>query len=117
MWSKRILTQKKSAAIGIIFVPEYVELKPGADADAFENKIKNILAKHVQTTKIEWFCSPQKTGAYLPVLKTAGERALFNMCTCWHHRPAGFSDRLHQLCELSTARAEKRAREWVCGNR
>ena len=42
--------------------PEYVELQPGASAAAFENKIKNIIAKHdpKAITKIAVMLQPAK---------------------------------------------------------
>ncbi len=95
--------------------PEYVELQPGTDAGAFENKIKNIIAKHDpdQTTKIEVILQPAKNWHLLAEFKNGkpadgiiqyvrmfgiiGILVLVIACI--------------NFVNLSTARAEKRARE------
>src|SRR6202012_1088961 len=95
--------------------PEYVELQPGADAGAFENKIKNIIAKHDpdQTTKIEVVLQPAKNWRlfaefkngkpadgiiqYVRMFGIIGILVLVIACI--------------NFVNLSTARAEKRALE------
>ena len=93
--------------------PEYVELKPGADAAAFENKIKNTFAKYDQTNKIEVVLQPAKNWRLLSGFKNGkasegliqyvrmfaiiGLLVLVIACI--------------NFVNLSTARAEKRARE------
>jgi ABC-type antimicrobial peptide transport system permease subunit/AraC-like DNA-binding protein len=95
--------------------PEYVELQPGANAEAFENKIKNIIAKHVpdETTKIEVILQPAKNWRlvtqfkngkatdgfiqYVRIFAIIGILVLVIACI--------------NFVNLSTARAEKRARE------
>jgi len=93
--------------------PEYVELQPGANADAFEAKIKNTLAKHDQTNKVEVVLQPAKNWRLLSQFKN-GKAA------------DGFIQYVYMFgiigvlvlviacinfVNLSTARAEKRARE------
>lgn len=93
--------------------PEYVELQPGANADAFENKIKNIVQKHDPTNKIEVILQPAKNWRlftqfkngkatdgiieYVRMFGIIGILVLVIACI--------------NFVNLSTARAEKRARE------
>ena len=95
--------------------PEYVELQPGTNADVFQNKIKDIVFKHAQdkTTKIEVFLQPAKNWhlltqfadgkpvdgliAYVRMFGIIGILVLVIACI--------------NFVNLSTARAEKRARE------
>ena len=93
--------------------PEYVELKPGADAGAFENKIKNIFAKYDQANKIEVVLQPAKNWRlvaqfkngkaaggiieYVRMFGIIGVLVLVIACI--------------NFVNLSTARAERRARE------
>ncbi len=95
--------------------PEYVELQPGADAEAFKNKIKDIVWNHAQdkSTKIEVFLQPAKNWHLLTQFKDGkpvdgvieyvrmfgiiGILVLVIACI--------------NFVNLSTARAEKRARE------
>jgi ABC-type antimicrobial peptide transport system permease subunit/AraC-like DNA-binding protein len=92
---------------------EYVELQPGTDAEAFENKIKNIIAKHDATDKIEIVLQPAKNWrlltqfingkaadgfiTYVRMFAIIGILVLVIACI--------------NFVNLSTARAEKRARE------
>ena len=94
---------------------EYVELRPGADGEAFESKIKNVIAKHVpdETTKIEVILQPAKNWRlvtqfkngkatdgfiqYVRMFAIIGILVLVIACI--------------NFVNLSTARAEKRARE------
>ncbi|HEY4197431.1 MAG TPA: ABC transporter permease, partial [Mucilaginibacter sp.] len=94
---------------------EYVELQPGTDADVFENKIKNIIAKHDpdQTTKIEVILQPAKNWRLLAQFKN-GKAAdgfiqyvrMFAIIGILVLVIAGIN-----FVNLSTARAEKRALE------
>ncbi|HEY4326616.1 MAG TPA: ABC transporter permease [Mucilaginibacter sp.] len=93
--------------------PEYVELQPGADAETFENKIKNIIAKHGAIDKIEIVLQPAKNWrllnqfkngkaadgfiTYVRMFAIIGILVLVIACI--------------NFVNLSTARAEKRARE------
>ncbi len=95
--------------------PEYVELQPGADAEAFKNKIKDIVWNHAQdkSTKIGVFLQPAKNWHLLTQFKDGkpvdgvieyvrmfgiiGILVLVIACI--------------NFVNLSTARAEKRARE------
>lgn len=92
---------------------EYVALKPGANADAFENKIKNILAKHGATDKIEVVLQPAKNWRLLSQFKN-GKAADGSI---EYVRIFGITGILVLIIacinfvNLSTARAEKRARE------
>ncbi len=93
--------------------PEYVELKPGVDADVFENKIKNIFAKYDQTNKIEVVLQPAKNWRLLAGFKNGkASEGLIQ-----YVRMFGIIGILVlviaciNFVNLSTARAEKRARE------
>jgi ABC-type antimicrobial peptide transport system permease subunit/AraC-like DNA-binding protein len=95
--------------------PEYVELQSGADAEAFKNKIKDIVWNHAQdkSTKIGVFLQPAKNWHLLTQFKDGkpvdgvieyvrmfgiiGILVLVIACI--------------NFVNLSTARAEKRARE------
>ncbi len=92
---------------------EYVQLQPGANAAAFESKIKNIYAQHDPTNKIEVVLQPAKNWRLLAQFKNGkavdgfiqyvrmfaiiGILVLVIACI--------------NFVNLSTARAEKRARE------
>jgi len=93
--------------------PEYVELKPGTDAGAFEDKIKTIIAKHGATDKIEVTLQPAKnwhlltefnngkaTNGFIQYVRMFGVIGILVLVI------AGIN-----FVNLSTARAEKRARE------
>ena len=93
--------------------PEYVELKPGTDAAAFENKIKTIITKHGATDKIEVILQPAKnwrlltefnngkaTNGFIQYVRMFGVIGILVLVI------AGIN-----FVNLSTARAEKRARE------
>jgi putative ABC transport system permease protein len=94
---------------------EYVELQPGTDADAFENKIKNIIAKHDhdQATKIEVILQPAKNWRLLAQFKNGKAADGFIQ----YVRMFGIIGILVlviaciNFVNLSTARAEKRALE------
>ncbi|HTK19518.1 MAG TPA: ABC transporter permease [Mucilaginibacter sp.] len=92
---------------------EYVELQPGANAEAFESKIKNILAKHQKTTKIEIVLHPAKDWRLLSQFKDG--KAVDGFIE--YVRMFGIIGILVlviaciNFVNLSTARAEKRARE------
>jgi len=93
--------------------PEYVELQPDANVAAFENKIKNINAKHDAAHKIEVILQPARnwrlltefkngkaTGGFIEYVRMfaiIGMLVLVIACI--------------NFVNLSTARAEKRARE------
>ncbi len=95
--------------------PEYVELQPGVNADAFQDKIKDIVFKHAQdkTTRIGVFLQPAKNWhlltqftdgkpvdgliSYVRMFGIIGMLVLVIACI--------------NFVNLSTARAEKRARE------
>ena len=93
--------------------PEYVELHPGANVEAFENKIKNIFVKHEQTAKIGVILQPARNWrlftqyrngkvvggsiTYVRMFGIIGILVLIIACI--------------NFVNLSTARAEKRARE------
>lgn len=93
--------------------PEYLELQPGADVSAFENKIKNIVAKHDQLDKIELILQPAKNWRLLTQFKNG--KAADGFIT--YVRMFGIIGILVlaiaciNFVNLSTARAEKRARE------
>jgi len=93
--------------------PEYVELQPGTNAEAFESKIKNIIAKHDQTTKIEVALQPAKNWRLLTEFKNGKATDGFIQ----YVRIFGIIGILVlviaciNFVNLSTARAEKRARE------
>jgi putative ABC transport system permease protein len=93
--------------------PEYVELQPDVNVEAFESKIKNIVGKHGDVNKIEVILQPAKnwhllTGfrngkavdgfiQYVHIFGIIGILVLVIACI--------------NFVNLSTARAEKRARE------
>lgn len=93
--------------------PEYVELQPGSDGAAFENKVKNIFMKHGETDKVELVLHPAKNWRllndfnngkatdgfirYVRMFAVIGILVLVIACI--------------NFVNLSTARAEKRARE------
>jgi putative ABC transport system permease protein len=95
--------------------PEYVELQPGANAEVFESKIKNIIAKHDPnaTTKIEVILQPAKNWQLFNQFKNG--KAVDGFIT--YVRMFGLIGILVlviaciNFVNLSTARAEKRARE------
>lgn len=93
--------------------PEYVELQPGANADAFESKIKNIIAKHDATNKIEVILQPAKNWRLLTQFNNGKATDGFIQ----YVRMFGIIGILVLIIacinfvNLSTARAEKRARE------
>ncbi|MFI5163557.1 MAG: ABC transporter permease, partial [Sphingobacteriales bacterium] len=93
--------------------PEYVELQPGADVAAFESKIKNIIAKHDKLDKIEVVLQPAKNWHLLTQFKNG--KAVDGFIT--YVRMFGIIGILVlviaciNFVNLSTARAEKRARE------
>jgi putative ABC transport system permease protein len=95
--------------------PEYVELQPGANAAAFESKIKNIIAKHDPnaTTRIEVILQPAKNWQLLNQFKNG--KAVDGFIQ--YVRMFGIIGMLVlviaciNFVNLSTARAEKRARE------
>jgi putative ABC transport system permease protein len=93
--------------------PEYVELKPGADAAAFEDKIKTIVGKHDQTNKIEVVLQPAKNWRLLT--QFINGKAADGWITYVHMFAIIGMLVLVIACinfvNLSTARAEKRARE------
>jgi putative ABC transport system permease protein len=93
--------------------PEYVQLQPGTNADAFGEKIKNMLVKHDPAHKIELILQPAKnwrllTGfsngkatsgliEYVRMFGVIGILVLIIACI--------------NFTNLCTARSEKRARE------
>ncbi|QEC78425.1 ABC transporter permease [Mucilaginibacter ginsenosidivorax] len=93
--------------------PEYVELQPGTNADAFESKIKNIIAKHDPGSKIEVVLQPAKNWRLLTEFKNGKATDGFIQ----YVRIFGIIGILVlviaciNFVNLSTARAEKRARE------
>jgi len=93
--------------------PEYVQLQPGTDAGAFENKIKNIFAKHDATEKIEVILQPAKNWRLLTEFNNGKATNGFIQ----YVRMFGIIGILVlviaciNFVNLSTARAEKRARE------
>ena len=93
--------------------PEYVELQPGANVEAFENKIKNIVAKHDNIEKIEVILQPAKNWRLLTQFKNG--KATDGIIE--YVRMFGIIGILVlviaciNFVNLSTARAEKRARE------
>jgi putative ABC transport system permease protein len=93
--------------------PEYVELQPGANAEAFESKIKDIVGKHQQTYKIEVALQPAKNWRLLTEFKNGKATDGFIA----YVRMFGIIGMLVlviaciNFVNLSTARAEKRARE------
>ncbi len=93
--------------------PEYVQLQPGANAEAFEGKIRNIITKHGATDKIEVILQPAKnwrlltefnngkaTNGFIQYVRMFGVIGILVLVI------AGIN-----FVNLSTARAEKRARE------
>ena len=93
--------------------PEYVELQQGANVDAFESKIKNIIAKHDKLDKIEVILQPAKNWRLLTQFKNG--KAVDGFIS--YVRMFGIIGILVlviaciNFVNLSTARAEKRARE------
>jgi ABC-type antimicrobial peptide transport system permease subunit len=95
--------------------PGYLELKPGVNADVFQNKIKDIVFQHAQdkTTKIEVFLQPAKNWHLLTQYKDG--RPVDGLIS--YVRMFGIIGILVlviaciNFVNLSTARAEKRARE------
>jgi len=93
--------------------PEYVQLQPGANAEAFENKIKNTFAKYDQATKIEITLQPAKNWRLLAQFKNG--KAADGLIQ--YVRMFGIIGILVlviaciNFVNLSTARAEKRALE------
>jgi len=93
--------------------PQYVELQPTANAEAFQSKIKNSFAKHDPEKKIEVYLQPAKNWrlltqfkdgkpvdgfiSYVRIFGIIGILVLVIACI--------------NFVNLSTARAEKRARE------
>ncbi|HEX3386928.1 MAG TPA: ABC transporter permease, partial [Mucilaginibacter sp.] len=108
-------TKKERTNWGNYSYLEYVELQPGTDGKAFQSKIKDIIAKHVpdKTTKIEIVLQPAKNWrllnqfndgvatdgliSYVRMFGIIGILVLVIACI--------------NFVNLSTARAEKRARE------
>ncbi len=93
--------------------PEYVQLQPGADAAAFESKIKNIINRHQKDDKIEVALQPAKNWRLLTQFKNG--KAVDGFIS--YVRMFGIIGMLVlaiaciNFVNLSTARAEKRARE------
>ena len=106
-------TKKERTDWGNYSNPEYVELQPGVDGEAFENKIKNIIAKHGATEKIEVVLQPAKNWRLLTVFINGKASDGFIQ----YVRIFGIIGILVlviaciNFINLSTARAEKRARE------
>lgn len=94
---------------------EYIELQPGIDGKAFESKIKDIIAKHItdKSTKIEVILQPAKNWRLLTQFKNG--KASDGLIQ--YVRIFGIIGILVlviaciNFVNLSTARAEKRARE------
>ncbi|MES2109033.1 MAG: ABC transporter permease [Bacteroidota bacterium] len=93
--------------------PEYVQLQPGTDAAAFENKIKNTIAQHDATDKVEiilhaaknWrllndFNNGKATNGFIQYVRMFGIIGILVLVIACIN-----------FVNLSTARAEKRARE------
>ncbi len=110
-----IRTQKERTDWQSYSTPEYVELRPGADAEAFESKIKNIVGNHARdkNTKIEVILQPAKNWRLLSQFKNGKAADGF----IEYVRMFGIIGMLVlviaciNFVNLSTARAEKRARE------
>jgi ABC-type antimicrobial peptide transport system permease subunit len=106
-------TKKERADWNNYSYPEYVQLRPGTNGEAFENKIKSIVSKHGATDKIEIVLQPAKNWhllthfnngkatdgfiQYVRMFGLIGILVLIIACI--------------NFVNLSTARAEKRARE------
>ena len=93
--------------------PEYIELRPGANVDAFASKIKNITKEHDATHKIEVILQPAKNWRLLTEFRNGIATDGFIQ----YVRMFGIIGMLVlviaciNFVNLSTARAEKRARE------
>ena len=108
-------TKKDRVDWGNYSFPEYLELQPGTDAVAFENKIKNIIVKHTDKAdeKVEVILQPAKNWRLLTQFKNGKATDGF----IWYVRLFAIIGILVlviaciNFVNLSTARAEKRARE------
>ncbi|MBS1531650.1 MAG: ABC transporter permease [Bacteroidetes bacterium] len=93
--------------------PEYVELQPGANAEAFENKIKHSFDAHDKVNKVEVYLHAAKNWRLLSQFKDGKPVDGFIQ----YVRMFGIIGVLVlviaciNFVNLSTARAEKRARE------
>jgi len=106
-------TKKERADWRNYSYPEYVELQPGTNADAFESKIRDLLAKYDKTTKIEVILQPAKNWRLLAQFKN-GKAADGFIQYVWMFGIIGVLVLVIaciNFVNLSTARAEKRARE------